>query len=79
MRVESVAAGLMDTASIDLAIRAAEEISDGIDILYNNAALMTPETELFKTPLSDYHRSFQVNVFSVIQICRYFAPLEFYR
>jgi 3-oxoacyl-[acyl-carrier protein] reductase len=65
---------LDDPASISAFIEEAESLSGGIDILYNNAAMMTPETPLFKTPQSDYEKSFQVNVYSVIQICAYFAP-----
>ena len=34
----------------------------------------TPKTPLFNTPQSDYEKSFQVNVYSMIQICGYFAP-----
>jgi NAD(P)-dependent dehydrogenase (short-subunit alcohol dehydrogenase family) len=52
----------------------AEEQSGGIDILYNNAAMMTPETPLFETPQCDYEKSFKINLFSMIQICSFFAP-----
>ncbi len=75
IKVESVEADLNDEKSIARCIEQAECLSGGIDILYNNAALMTPESALFDTPMSDYKASFQVNVFSVIQICSYFAPL----
>lgn len=67
--------GLLDyPAAISTFCEEAESLSGGIDILYNNAALMTPETKLFETPQSDYEKSFQVNVYSVIQTCGYFAP-----
>lgn len=67
--------GLLDCPdAIQSFVEEAEQLSGGIDILYNNAALMTPETPLFTTPQSDYEKSFQVNVFSVIQICTFFAP-----
>ena len=67
--------GLLDNpAAISTFIEEAENLSGGIDILYNNAATMTPETPIFETPQSDYEKSFQVNLFSVIQICAYFAP-----
>jgi NAD(P)-dependent dehydrogenase (short-subunit alcohol dehydrogenase family) len=55
-------------------ITEAENRPGDIDILYNNAAVMTSATSLFETPQYDYERSFQVNLFSMIQICSYFAP-----
>jgi len=36
--------------------------------------LMTPGTPLFETPQADYEKSFQVNLYAVIQICAWFAP-----
>ena len=74
IQVHSVEGLLDDPGAISAFIREAESLSGGIDILYNNAALMTPETPIFDTPQSDYEKSFQVNVYSVIQICAYYAP-----
>jgi len=74
VKVISVEGLLDDPDAINAFVNEAESLSGGIDILYNNAALMTPETPIFHTPQSDYEKSFQVNVFSVIQICAYFAP-----
>lgn len=74
VRIHGVEGLLDDPAAIAGFIAEAEHLSNGIDILYNNAALMTAETPLFDTPQSDYEKSFQVNVYSVIQICSYFAP-----
>ena len=74
IQVYSVEGLLDDPESINAFIEEAEMVSGGIDILYNNAALMTPETPLFQTPQSDYERSFQINLFSMIQICSFFAP-----
>ena len=74
VKVHSVEGRLDDPDAISAFIKEAENLSGGIDILYNNAALMTPETPIFDTPQSDYEKSFQVNVYSVIQICAYFAP-----
>ena len=74
VKVHSVEGRLDDPDAISAFVKEAENLSGGIDILYNNAALMTPETPIFDTPQSDYEKSFQVNVYSVIQICAYFAP-----
>ena len=74
VQVHSVEGLLDDPAAITAFSEEAETLSSGIDILYNNAALMTPETPIFDTPQSDYEKSFQVNVYSVIQTCGFFAP-----
>ena len=74
VQVQGVEGLLDDPEAIGAFVSEAESLSGGIDILYNNAALMTPETPIFDTPQSDYEKSFQVNVYSVIQICGYFAP-----
>jgi NAD(P)-dependent dehydrogenase (short-subunit alcohol dehydrogenase family) len=46
----------------------------GVDILYNNAAIQGPWTELWETPQELWERTFQVNLFSMIALCRAFAP-----
>lgn len=74
VQVHSVEGLLDNPATINAFIEEAESLSGGIDILYNNAAMMTAETPLFETPQSDYEKSFQVNLYAVIQICGYFAP-----
>ena len=71
---QSVEGSLEDSGAIGRFIEEADSLSGGIDILYNNAAIMTPETPLFETPQADYEKSFQVNLFSMIQICTFFAP-----
>jgi len=74
VQIHGVEGLLDDPAAIAGFISEAENISGGIDIVYNNAAMMTPETPLFSTPQSDYEKSFQVNLYSVIQTCGFFAP-----
>jgi len=72
--VNSVEGDLSNRDSISSFIEQAKSLSGGIDILYNNAAIMTSHTPIFETPQTDYEKSFQVNVYAVIQICAYFAP-----
>lgn len=74
VQVHGVEGRLDDPDAISVFVTEADKLSGGIDILYNNAALMTPETPLFETPQSDYKNSFQINLYAVIQICSYFAP-----
>jgi len=74
VNIVNVAGSLESNEEIAQFVSDAELKSGGIDILYNNAAIMTPAISLFKTPQSDYEKSFQINVLSMIQICSYFAP-----
>jgi len=73
IEIVNVAGNLESSEEIVQFIIEAEHKSGGIDILYNNAAIMTSETSLFETLQCDYERSFQVNLYSMIQICSYFA------
>jgi len=46
-----------------------------IDILYNNAAVMsTWDDDVFNINTSEWHRVFEVNVFSVVRMCNAFIP-----
>jgi|SaaInl85LU_5_DNA_1037374.scaffolds.fasta_scaffold00077_25 NAD(P)-dependent dehydrogenase (short-subunit alcohol dehydrogenase family) len=73
IRIEQVECDLREPKAIATCIKAAENKSDGIDIVYNNAAIMTQFVDLFDAPMEDYQLSFQINVLAVIQICNYFA------
>ncbi|OIQ00054.1 MAG: short-chain dehydrogenase [Zetaproteobacteria bacterium CG2_30_46_52] len=46
-----------------------------IDILYNNAAVMsTWDDNVFNINTSEWHRVFEVNVFSMVRMCNAFIP-----
>ena len=45
-----------------------------IDILYNNAAIMTPWREAHTTPADDYRLSFEVNVVALTRLCDRLLP-----
>ena len=45
-----------------------------IDILYNNAAVMSPWIAIEKTPLDVWLKTLQVNLFAVISLCSAFVP-----
>jgi len=74
VNIMNVAGSLESNEDITQFVTDAELMSGGIDILYNNAAIMTSATPLFETLQCDYEKSFQVNLFSMIKICSYFAP-----
>ena len=69
VQVHSHAAELSDQAQVDQLIAAVQQSSGGIDILFNNAAVMTPYRDAFEhTPADEYRLSFEVNVVSAIRI-----------
>ena len=73
-RVHAVAAELSDEDAVQRLIDEALELSGGIDIVYNNAAIMTPWTEAHTTGPHDYRSSFEVNVIALVRICDRLLP-----
>jgi NAD(P)-dependent dehydrogenase (short-subunit alcohol dehydrogenase family) len=45
-----------------------------VDILYNNAAIMSPWKELWEISEEDWHQTFAVNLFGTIELCRALVP-----
>lgn len=69
VQVVSVGADLSDQKAVDSLLDMALATSGGLDIVYNNAAIMTPYREDYlTTPADDYRRSFEVNVIAPIHI-----------
>jgi NAD(P)-dependent dehydrogenase (short-subunit alcohol dehydrogenase family) len=69
VRVAAVAAELSDPRQVDRLVAEALEIAGGVDILYNNAAVMTPYREPYPTVTADDFRlSFEVNVIAPVRI-----------
>ena len=65
----SVGADLSDERAVDSMLDTALAASGGLDIVYNNAAIMTPYREDYlTTPAEDYRRSFEVNAIAPIRI-----------
>ncbi|WP_437274522.1 SDR family oxidoreductase [Sorangium sp. So ce375] len=75
IRVSAVSGELSDQAAVDRMLDAAVSASGGIDILFNNAAIMTPfRASHLQTPAEDYRLSFEVNVISPIRITYRLLP-----
>jgi 3-oxoacyl-[acyl-carrier protein] reductase len=73
--VHQVAAELSDQSQVCRLAAEALRVSDGIDILYNNAAVMTPYHEdLFAPTKEEYELSFQVNAIAPITLCSLILP-----
>lgn len=73
--VETVAvAGELDTMEgIQSIIDAVHEKPGKLDILYNNAAISSPSMSIWETPQALYRKTFDVNVFAIIELCRVFG------
>jgi NAD(P)-dependent dehydrogenase (short-subunit alcohol dehydrogenase family) len=68
----------MDVTSIESimgAQRAVMEQVGAVDVLVNNAAVLLSESdEVLSIPRDAYRRTFETNVFGVIEVCRAFVP-----
>jgi NAD(P)-dependent dehydrogenase (short-subunit alcohol dehydrogenase family) len=64
-----------DSASIAAAGRSIDARLGRVDILINNAAILVGDSaEVLSIPTRDYERTFETNVFGVIETCRVFVP-----
>jgi NAD(P)-dependent dehydrogenase (short-subunit alcohol dehydrogenase family) len=75
VKVVAVSGELSDQAQVDAMLDEALGKAGQIDILYNNAAIMTPYREdPWNIPAEDFRRSFEVNVISLARICYRLVP-----
>jgi NAD(P)-dependent dehydrogenase (short-subunit alcohol dehydrogenase family) len=64
-----------DSRSIVDAHRIVKERVGPVDVLVNNAAILLSESdEVLSIPTDAYRRTFDTNVFGVIDVCRVFVP-----
>jgi len=76
VKVVAVAGELSDQAQVDGLLAAALKQAGQIDIVYNNAAIMTPyQANIWEIPAEDFRTSFEVNVISLARICHRLVPL----
>ena len=45
-----------------------------VDVLYNNAAIMSPWKELWEISEEDWQQTFAINLFGMIELCRALVP-----
>lgn len=75
VEVRQVSAELGDSAQVDAMIASLLEGGPAVDIVYNNAAIMTPyRSDWVQVPAEDFRLSFEVNVTALIRICHAFIP-----
>lgn len=76
VKVAVVSGELSDQAQVDALLDSALSQAGQIDILYNNAAIMTPyRSNPWEIPAQDFRTSFEVNVISLARICQRLIPL----
>lgn len=70
-----VAGELSDERQVEAMLSQALSMTPGIDIVYNNAAVMTPYRSDWKNvPAEDFRKSFEVNVIALVRICHALTP-----
>ncbi len=74
VEVRVVGAELSNSAEVDALIDRVLADPGRIDILYNNAAIMSPWREAHTTPTEDYRLSFEVNVVALTRLCDRLLP-----
>ena len=75
VQTHQVAAELSNAAELTTMLETLLQTGPAIDILYNNAAIMTPyRQDWLQIPDEDYQRSFQVNVIALSRICHALIP-----
>ncbi len=66
---------LSDENQVNDLIKQVQNLNISIDILYNNAAIMTPfQNDYWKHSWEDWMLSMKVNVFAMYSLCRAFIP-----
>ena len=71
----AVAAELDTTEGINNLIDDVRKLSnDCLDILYNNAAIMTPYRDVYQPSTDEYLKSFMVNIIAPAKLCDAFLP-----
>lgn len=70
----TIEAELSIDTSISRLIAEVFERLGGVDILYNNAAVMSRGAKIWEIPLTEWYRVFEINLFAVVKLCNAFAP-----
>jgi short-subunit dehydrogenase len=75
IKVFAVQAELAKADQVQAMLKEIDSIVPQVDIVFNNAAIMTEYTsEYWKVPAEDYRLSFEVNVIAIIDICQHYTP-----
>ena len=67
---------LSSESEVRLLIKQVKDLNISVDILYNNAAIMTPfHSDYWSHSWEEWMESFKVNVFAMYSLCSAFIPL----
>ena len=70
----AVAAELDSAEGVQALIEGVKQINGAIDILYNNAAINNEPTPIFEFSMAEWTRTFQLNLFAMVQLRAAFGP-----
>jgi NADP-dependent 3-hydroxy acid dehydrogenase YdfG len=74
-RATAVQMDVTNVESVTAAQRTVTEQVGSVDVLVNNAAVLLGETDdVLSIAADDYRRTFETNLFGVIEVCRAFVP-----
>jgi len=75
VEVFTVEAELNDISQIKSMISVIEDNNKTVDILYNNAAIMTSWSDnVWDVDINDWEQSFKVNLYAMVTLINHFAP-----
>ena len=75
VKVYSVYGELSEESAVDQVIKQVKDLKISVDILYNNAAIMTPHhSDYWNHSWEDWMSSFKVNVCAMYKLCGAFMP-----
>lgn len=74
VQVDMIEGELSSIEDIQRMINEVKAQYGGVDILYNNAAIMNEWKPIWEITLDEWKESFQVNLYSMVLLCHGFAP-----
>jgi NAD(P)-dependent dehydrogenase (short-subunit alcohol dehydrogenase family) len=74
VEVHSVAGDLATSAGVQSVIAGVRKGPGAVDILYNNAAIQNQWQAIWEITSDEWLRTFQINLFAMIELCNVFAP-----
>ncbi|MCL2651172.1 MAG: SDR family oxidoreductase [Candidatus Azobacteroides sp.] len=75
IKVFAVQAELSKADQVQAMLQEIDGIVPQVDIIFNNAAVMTKHClDFWNVPAEDYRLSFEINVIAIVLICQHFGP-----
>jgi NAD(P)-dependent dehydrogenase (short-subunit alcohol dehydrogenase family) len=74
VNVYSVFGELDSSNSVQQVIEMVQALPANVDLLFNNAAINNTSTPVFEFSMAEWMRTFQINLFSLVQLCSAFGP-----